>query len=135
MKYGAGEIKSGIAVTSWLKEFPMENQMIVFPNQAVNLPEGSTLQWENKPDLIPECRNLIRTLVHTVDLLSEDRKNHERKLRNIRFLITSLSALKRLAEEHESCLADVSLGNSVDNPDGTRYIAVSTCELERFSEK
>ena len=80
-------------------------------------------------------RNLIRILTFTIDILCDDSEPSEKKLRNIRLLILSLSTFKVLAEQRESGQVEIPDQNFVDDLNGTRYCAVSNWELERFSEK
>jgi hypothetical protein len=117
-----------------LQEFIMENQMTTIKS-PVSLASAPALRWHPDHHLIHECRNLIRILCFTIDSLCEDSEISERKLRSIQSLISSLSTLRDLAEEYESRIAGVQPRNFVDDFNGTRYYAVSTCELERFSEK
>jgi hypothetical protein len=112
----------------------MENQMISYHNPMNPL----ALREKNRDrehDYRSEYRNLIRILTFTIDTLCDDSEPSEKKLRNIRSLITSLSTLHVLADQRESLQVEIPDQNFVDDLNGTRYCAVSNWELERFSEK
>jgi hypothetical protein len=112
----------------------MENLMIAYHNPINGLTRpGRNLDRENACN--GEYRNLIRILTFTIDILCDDSEPTEKKLRNIRLLILSLSTFKVLAEQHESGQVEIPDQNFVDDLNGTRYCAVSNWELERFSKK
>jgi hypothetical protein len=89
----------------------------------------------SEPGFRQECSNLIRILSFTVDSLCDDNFEDERKLRNIRTLIATLSSMKTLAEDLEFRCSGKKTPGCLDDINGVRYFAVNTYELERFSAK
>ena len=79
-------------------------------------------------------RNLIRILSFTIDSLCDDTFDDDRKIKNIKALIASLSALESLAGPRLSS-AGATGACRFDTAGGMPYIAVRTCDLERFSVK
>ncbi len=112
----------------------MESQTLPLP-RVLSMGALSGKRWDRRNDLTNECRSLIRLLSYTIDSLCEGNEYSEKNIRNIRSLITSLSSLKKVAEEHESMILDAPAMDFVDDASGNRYFAVRHCELERFSEK
>jgi hypothetical protein len=112
----------------------MENQTIAFPN-PIFLPADHAGMADRGQDYTSMRRELIRLLNFTIDSLCEGSEYTERDHRNIRSMITSLSAVQRLTGKNESHPDDVPVRNFVDDLNGTRYVAIRSCELERFSEK
>jgi len=82
-----------------------------------------------------ECRNLIRILSFTIDSLCDDSSQDDRKLRNIRSLIAALSTVESLAEDLGFQLSGAPAPVYRGDINGVHYIAINTCELERFSVK
>jgi len=129
----AGRAGLGLTCSARLQESVMENTVLPFPNAIGGVyPMG---RQNRRPDLVAECQHLIRILSFTIDSLCEDSEPNEKKLRHIRALISSLTSLKQVAEEHEHRIAGIPDLRGIDEINGTRYFAVNTCELERFSEK
>jgi hypothetical protein len=107
--------------------------MLTSPN--ANTISGGQPPVDIEMNFAVECRNVIRILSFTIDSLCEGHFEEDRKLSNIRSLISSLSTLESLADALEFRLAGVPEPDRMKDINGVHYIAVSTCELERFSAK
>jgi hypothetical protein len=81
---------------------------------------------------LDECRNLIRVLSYAIDTLCRECDGDERKIMHIREMIASLSTLNSIIaamDIRHSCPGE--LPSDTQNA----YVAVRSCELERFSAR
>jgi hypothetical protein len=129
-----GGIKSGdCGRPSGCRKSLMDKPMLTSPD-AITVPQ-SPPTLGNETNFMAECRNLIRILSFTIDSLCDDSGEDDRKLRNIRSLIAALSTVESLAEDLGFQLTGVPAPVYRDDINGVHYIAINTCELERFSVK
>ena len=98
---------------------------VLIPGRPMSLRSG-------EDDISEECRNLIRVLSYTIDSLCSECSNSELKLRYIRALISSLSTLNTLSPDRDHVL---SAGEGLVDINGTHYVSIRSCDLERFSAK
>jgi len=96
------------------------------------LPEPPQRLRSGEEDIAEECRNLIRVLSFTIDSLCSECWASDLKLRYIRALISSLSTLNALSEGKDCQLP---AADYLEDINGTRYVSVRDCELERFSAR
>ena len=128
-----GGIRSVVSECLAFRKPNMEKSMLTSPT-TITASDGPPPCGSDR-EFRQECRNMIRILSFTIDSLCENNFENDRKLQDIRTLIATLSTMRALAEDVELRFSGLSTPGYFADINGERYVAVNTCELERFSAK